>query len=244
MKRSLFLSSLGLTGCGYHLGNRLNDTTWIHNALGIVQPLNHGLIGTRGMARLYTEADVDREFRVNGFDPPNTHEYQAWTSDGYRGFRLVVDGMVDRPHAFSLAELAAMPRLAQITRHDCVEGWSAIGKWAGPRLRDVLAQVAPRAGARYAVFHCMDATDDGSLYYESLGLHEAAHPQTLLALQLNDKPLDAAHGAPVRLRIPTQLGYKSAKRVRRIEFVASFAHIGHGSGGYWEDNGYEWYAGI
>jgi DMSO/TMAO reductase YedYZ molybdopterin-dependent catalytic subunit len=244
VKRSIFLASLGLAGCGYHLGNRLNDTTWIHNALGIVQPLNHDLIGTRGMARLYKESDIDRNFRVNGFDPPNTSEYVSWTHDGYRGFRLIVGGMVDRPRAYTLSELRAFPGVAQITRHDCVEGWSAIGKWTGPRLGDVLAAAAPRAGARYVVFHCMDMTNDGSLYYESLGLHEAAHPQTLLALRLNDKPLDAEHGAPVRLRVPTQLGYKSAKWVRRIEVVASLSPIGHGYGGYWEDNGYEWYAGI
>ena len=244
MKRSLFLASLGLTGCGYHLGNRLTETKWIHNALGIVQPLDHGLIGTHGMARLYTEAEIDRNFRVNGFDPPSTSEYAIWKKDGYRGFRLVVDGLVERPRAYTLAELSAFPQLAQITRHDCVEGWSVIGKWTGPRLGEVLGAAMPRNGARYVVFHCMDQTDDGSLYYESLDLHEAAHPQTLLALRLNDEPLDADHGAPVRLRVPTQLGYKSAKWVRRIEVVASFSRIGHGFGGYWEDNGYEWYAGI
>src|SRR5579872_645608 len=244
MKRSLFLASLGLTGCGYHLGNRLTETKWIHNALGIVQPLNHDLIGTHGMARLYTEAEIDRNFRVNGFDPPSTSEYASWKKDGYRGFRLVVDGLVERPRAYTLAELSAFPQLAQITRHDCVEGWSVIGKWTGPRLGEVLGAAMPRNGARYVVFHCMDQTDDGSLYYESLDLHEAAHPQTLLALRLNDEPLDADHGAPVRLRVPTQLGYKSAKWVRRIELVASLHAIGHGYGGYWEDNGYEWYAGI
>lgn len=244
MKRSIFLASLGLTGCGYHLGNRLNETEWIHKAIGIVQPLNHAVIGTHGMAKLYTDADVDRNFRTNGFDPPNTAQYNGWVRDDYRGYRLVVDGLVERPQAYTLAELRAFPRLGQITRHDCVEGWSAIGKWAGPRLRDVVASVVPKTGARYVVFHCMDKTDDGTLYYESLGLHEAAHPQTVLALDLNDAPLDAAHGAPVRLRVPTQLGYKSAKWVRRIELVASFSNIGNGKGGYWEDNGYEWYAGI
>ena len=244
MKRSLFLASLGLTGCGYHLGNKLNDTEWIHKTLGIVQPLNHAVIGTRGMARTYPDSDVDINFRTNGFDPPSTSQYNLWVRDDYRGYKLIVDGMFERPQAYTLAELRAFPQLAQATRHDCVEGWSAIGKWAGPRLRDVIASAVPAAGARYVVFHCMDATDDGSLYYESLDLHEAAHPQTVLALNLNDAPLDAAHGAPVRLRVPTQLGYKSAKWVRRIEAVASFADIGAGHGGYWEDNGYEWYAGI
>ena len=102
----------------------------------------------------------------------------------------------------------------------------------------------PAQGARYVVFHCLDRSPEGAPYYESLNLHQASHPQTLLALDLNDKPLDVDHGAPVRLRIPTQLGYKSAKWVRRIELVADYSHLFGGKGGYWEDNGYEWYAGI
>src|SRR5581483_917663 len=97
VKRSIFLASLGLTGCGYHLGNKLNETQWIHNALGIVQPLNHGIIGTRGMARVYKDDDVDRNFRTNGFDPPNTSEYNSWVRDQYRGYKLIVDGLVERP---------------------------------------------------------------------------------------------------------------------------------------------------
>jgi DMSO/TMAO reductase YedYZ molybdopterin-dependent catalytic subunit len=137
-----------------------------------------------------------------------------------------------------------MERQTQTTRHDCVEGWSAIGKWSGVRLGDVLDAAGPRADARYVVFHCMDNDGSGNLYYESLDMHQAHHPQALLALTLNDAPLDPAHGAPVRLRVPTQLGYKSAKWVARIELVSSFAAIGSGRGGYWEDQGYEWYAGI
>ncbi|MDP9018497.1 MAG: molybdopterin-dependent oxidoreductase, partial [Candidatus Eremiobacteraeota bacterium] len=130
------------------------------------------------------------------------------------------------------------------TRHDCVEGWSAIGKWSGVRLADVLDAVGPRPDAKYVVFHCMDVSSDDTPYYESLDVHEARHPQTLLALELNGRVLDPAHGAPVRLRVPTQLGYKSAKWVNRIELVGSFATIYAGNGGYWEDQGYEWYAGI
>ena len=137
-----------------------------------------------------------------------------------------------------------MKPLVQATRHDCVEGWSAIGKFGGVPLRDVLRLAAPKANARYVVFHCFDRSPENDLYYESLDLEQAAHPQTILALDLNDKPIDAAHGAPVRLKIPTQLGYKSAKWVSRIEIAADFKHIFGGNGGYWEDNGYEWYGGI
>ena len=108
----------------------------------------------------------------------------------------------------------------------------------------MIAKASPRSDARYVVFHCMDTDDQGQPYYESLDLHQAMHPQALLAMRLNDSALDADHGAPVRLRVPTQLGYKSAKWVSRIEVVGSFANIYAGGGGYWEDQGYEWYAGI
>jgi len=132
----------------------------------------------------------------------------------------------------------------QITRHDGVEGWSAIGKGSGVPLAAVLDAVTPRPDARYIVFRCMDNDGAGNLYYESLDMHQARHPQALLATHLNDAPLDPAHGAPVRLRVPTQLGYKSAKWIARIEVVGTFANIYAGRGGYWEDQGYEWYAGI
>ncbi len=163
---------------------------------------------------------------------------------GFDGYRLRVDGLVDRPQTLTLGELRAAGERSQITRHDCVEGWSAIGKWRGVPLATVLTMARPKASARYCVFHCFDQDQSGTKYYESLDLHEAAHPQTLLALDLNDKPLDPDHGAPVRLKIPTQLGYKSAKWVQRIELVADYKRIEGGNGGYWEDQGYEWYAGI
>lgn len=245
MKRRLFVASTlsaALSGCA--AGNALSQNATVRSILTSVDPLNHALIGTRGSAREYTEADVDRNFRVNGFDPPSTVPYARMVEDGFRSYRLVVDGLVDRKQVFTLAELRAMQLHAQITRHDCVEGWSAIGKWRGVRVADVLALVKPQQGARYAIFYCMDSDEQGTPYYESLDLHEAAHPQTILALDLNDKPLDPAHGAPVRMKIPTQLGYKSAKWVNRIELASSYAKVYAGHGGYWEDQGYNWYAGI
>lgn len=246
MKRKLFLASSissALAACS-PLGTALNDNAGFHNLLGSAQALNRLAIGTRGMAREYREADVDRDFRVNGLATPSDASYTELVASHFQRYRLVVDGAVDRPQALALARLQAMQRSTQITRHDCVEGWSAIGKWSGVRLADVLALAAPRSDARYVVFHCMDRDEQGTMYYESLDVRQAQHPQTLLALSLNDAPLDPDHGAPVRLRVPTQLGYKSAKWVRRIEVVGSFANIGSGGGGYWEDQGYEWYAGI
>jgi DMSO/TMAO reductase YedYZ molybdopterin-dependent catalytic subunit len=132
----------------------------------------------------------------------------------------------------------------QITRHDCVEGWSAIGKWKGVPLSEVLSLVRPTSRVRYIVFHCADPMDrQGTKYYESIDIEDAYHPQTILAYELNDQPLPIKNGAPMRLRVERQLGYKMAKYIMQIELVDSFEHI-DGKGGYWEDRGYEWYAGI
>jgi DMSO/TMAO reductase YedYZ molybdopterin-dependent catalytic subunit len=246
VKRRLFLASslgaLGLAGCG-----PVKESLTIGPFRGVLlsaEKLNHAVIGTHGLAREYKDADVDRDFRVNGLDTPSDSTYAGLVRGGFRDYRLVVDGLVEHPQKLSLAELRAAGDRTQITRHDCVEGWSAIGKWRGVPLGLVVAMAQPKAAARYCVFHCYDADSSGQTYYESLDLHQAAHPQTVLALDLNDKPLDPDHGAPVRLKIPTQLGYKSAKWVRRIELVADFKPIYGGTGGYWEDQGYEWYAGI
>jgi len=147
-----------------------------------------------------------------------------------------------------MAQLRALPSRTQITRHDCVEGWSCIGEWTGTPLRLVLAAAKPKADARYVVFHCADNMaqegDAARFYYESLDLLDAIHPQTLLAYELNGQALPIEHGAPVRLRVERQLGYKMAKFVNRIEIVDSYARLNGGRGGYWEDQGYSWYAGI
>jgi DMSO/TMAO reductase YedYZ molybdopterin-dependent catalytic subunit len=245
VKRRLFIASAAsaLAGCG-PLSSGLNENGAVRRVLASAEGLNHALIGTRGLAREYHERDVDRQFRVNGFATPTDASYTRLLAGNFARYRLVVDGAVERPHAFDLAELDRMPQHTQITRHDCVEGWSAIGKWSGVPVAAVLDAVRPRNDARYLVFRCMDNDGAGNLYYESLDLHQARHPQALLAMRLNDSALDADHGAPVRLRVPTQLGYKSAKWIARIEVVGSFANIATGHGGYWEDQGYEWYAGI
>jgi DMSO/TMAO reductase YedYZ molybdopterin-dependent catalytic subunit len=244
MKRRLFVAALGassLVACG-PVKQSLTDS--LRDPLDSVQKLNHLIIGTRGSARLYSEADIDTNFRVNGLDTPSDARYADAARDNFGGYRLPVTGLVDRPQVFTLAELRAMPLLTQITRHDCVEGWSVIGKWRGVPLGTIIAMAQPKRTARYVVFSCFDKDEDGTEYYESLDLHEAAHPQTMLALDLNDKPIDPDHGAPVRLRIPTQLGYKSAKWVRKIELADAFPKTLLSKGGYWEDQGYEWYGGI
>jgi DMSO/TMAO reductase YedYZ molybdopterin-dependent catalytic subunit len=147
--------------------------------------------------------------------------------------------------SWSLAALKELPSRTQITRHDCVEGWSAIGKWTGVPLGDLMRKVQPLTNAKFAVFHCADVDEDGVPYYESMALVDCYHPQTIMAYELNGTPLDIPHGAPIRLRFERQLGYKQAKYVTKIELVETLSGIAGGKGGYWEDDqGYEWYAGI
>ena len=234
-----------LAGC-----EKLSQSEWFPKLLASGERLNQkvqgALGGRRSMAQEFTEADLSPQFRSNGTSTPDSAAYKALVADGFNSYQLVVDGLVDRPTTFSLAELKSLPNRTQITRHDCVEGWSAIGKWKGAKLTALLDMVHPKPQARFVVFHCADPMEANgkSLYYESIDLDDAYHAQTILAYELNDKALPVQNGAPLRLRVERQLGYKQAKYVMRIELVDSFARIAGGNGGYWEDNGYEWYAGI
>jgi DMSO/TMAO reductase YedYZ molybdopterin-dependent catalytic subunit len=150
---------------------------------------------------------------------------------------------VEHPLVFTLAELRALPQRTQITRHDCVEGWSAIGEWTGPQLGLLLEAAGVLPAARFILFRCADELN-GAPYSESIDLEDARHPQTIVAHLLNGEPLPVKNGAPLRMRIERQLGYKHAKYLTGIEAVASLDGIGGGQGGYWEDRGYQWYAGI
>jgi DMSO/TMAO reductase YedYZ molybdopterin-dependent catalytic subunit len=205
---------------------------------------SHRLIGRNALAPEFTEAEMSPVFRTNGNTMPASGDYQAHVASGFANWQLQVDGLVAAPKTFSLATLRAMPARTQITRHDCVEGWSAIGKWTGVPLSTLLSQVTLLPAARYLVLHCADDFG-GQKYYESIDLVDAFHPQTILAHAMNDQALTVGHGAPLRLRVERQLGYKQAKYVMRVEAVASLDGIGLGKGGYWEDQiGYDWYAGI
>jgi DMSO/TMAO reductase YedYZ molybdopterin-dependent catalytic subunit len=246
MKRQLFIASslsAALAGCSA-IGTKLNDNARVHAVIDSAEVLNRALIGTHGLAKEYARRDISSDFPIDSLPTPTDTSYERIVKDGYRSFSLAVDGAVERPQTYSYARLQHMRQAANITRHDCVEGWSAIAQWSGVPLRDILAAAQPRADAKYVVFHCMDVDQQGTPYYESLDLSQANHPQALLALQMNGRPIAPDHGAPVRLRVPTQLGYKSAKWVRRIQVVGTLASLYGGSGGYWEDQGYEWYAGI
>lgn len=256
------------------------------------------LLTPASLAKEFPDSEISPWFKPNGTIEPPDKTYKALAAKNFEGFRLRVDGLVERPQDLSLADLRALPARTQTTRHDCVEGWSAIGKWTGVPLSEVLQRAGLKPQARYVVFHCADTMeyatgggdeteekttanpgmesrpegaesqasdsqaagaeapaqggdDEGDeaqgtpvRYYESIDLTDAFHPQTILAYDLNGKALPVSNGAPLRLRVERQLGYKQAKYVMRIEVTESLNGIGDGKGGYWEDRGYEWYAGI
>jgi DMSO/TMAO reductase YedYZ molybdopterin-dependent catalytic subunit len=238
------LSAVALAGC-----DAITNSQWGSKVLRAGERANRGaqraLTAKAALAQEFSEADLSADFRSNGTSEPGDETYQSLAKDQFRDWTLKIDGLVQAPKQVSLAQLRMMKARTQITRHDCVEGWSAIGKWTGVPLSEVLALAQPKPAARYVVFHCADPMDaDGTRYYESIDLEEAHHPQTILAYELNGEALPVKNGAPIRVRIERQWGYKMAKYIMRIELVADFKGIGGGNGGYWEDQGYEWYAGI
>lgn len=253
-RRGFLARTLALAGTTLLAGcTDINQTAWwpriLDSAEGLTKWAERLFAGSHALAPEYSRADIAPSFRANGTLNPNTDAYNALAANGFRDWRLTVSGLVERPLSLSLDDLVAMPSRTQITRHDCVEGWSCIGEWTGVQLSRVLAMAVPLPNARYVVFYCMDPMASDSLapppfYYETLDLLEATHPQTLLAYRLNGEALPIAHGAPVRVRAERQLGYKQPKYVERIALVESYAQIAGGKGGYWEDLGYEQWGGI
>lgn len=232
-----------LAGC-----DAINEAPTVRKILSLGEDMHRGaqraLTDRDALAREYSRADLSPVFRSNGTRMPSGDGYAAHARGGFVDWRVKVSGLVDKPLSLSLADIRAMPQRHQITRHDCVEGWSAIGEWTGVQLSRVLGAAAMRDSARYIVFRCADRIGDAD-YYESCDLVDALHPQTILAWALNRELLPIANGAPLRLRIERQLGYKHAKYLTAIEVVASLDGLGAGKGGYWEDRvDYEWYAGI
>ena len=245
MKRRNVLAGLGaglVAGC-----SKVGGSAPMQKLFGLADDWHRGaqraLGGPEALAREFSPAEISPYFRGNGTLDPGDPAYEAHAAAKFVDWKLAVGGLVERPLELTLDQVRGLPQRTQITRHDCVEGWSAIGQWTGPQLKTILAMAKLKPEARYIVFRCADAID-GELYYESVDLVDALHPQTIVAHQLNGQPLPVKNGAPLRMRIERQLGYKHAKYVNGIEAVASLAPIAGGKGGYWEDRGYQWYAGI
>ena len=365
-RRGFLAGTAGLAGAAALGGcDRIAGTEWGRRTLRLGEDANlhvqRLLLTPASLAREYPSSAVSAVFKPNGTVDPEDRDYRRLAAGQFAKYRLKVDGLVEHPQDLSLTDLRALPARTQITRHDCVEGWSCIGGWTGVPLAAILERAGLKPQARYVVFHCADtmeqagggleggddddtadagddagadapaatgdakaakdtksgggsgglawgasddkpdakagdtadakgdaatnanpgmqarpagkeakATDSKSAksdakaaggpegaakggtakgggpirYYESIDLTDAYHPQTLLAYDMNGTPLPVSNGAPLRLRVERQLGYKQAKYIMRLEVVDSLAGFGDGKGGYWEDRGYEWYAGI
>ncbi len=235
---ALFLgacSKVGETKVGSSLLNAAED--WHRKA-------HRALSSRTALVREYSREDRSPTFRGNGSTDPQNGDYPAQAAANFADWQLTVSGLVDTPLTLGMDQLRALPQRTQITRHDCVEGWSAIGEWTGPQLSRLLEMAGVQDRANFVVFRCADNLN-GADYYESVDMIDAYHPQTIIAHRLNGQPLEIKNGAPLRMRIEKQLGYKHAKYLTGIELVESLDNIGGGEGGYWEDrSGYQWYAGI
>lgn len=245
MRRRGFLAALGaafVTGC-----NKVAETNAGSKLLGAAEKWHEGahrfLTDRKALAPEYPRSAISPYFRGNGSIDPQNGDYPQQAAENFANWRLEVRGLVENPMTLSLDNIRRLPQRTQVTRHDCVEGWSAIGEWTGPQLSVLLDAAKLRPEARFIVFRCADNLN-GADYYESVDLIDAYHPQTIVAHQLNGEPLPIRNGAPLRMRIERQLGYKHAKYLTAIEAVASLEESGEGNGGYWEDRGYQWYAGI
>lgn len=216
----------------------------VQRALGaLVDPLQRAITHTFTSRQRFSPRDVSPYHRVNGFPPPD-EGYERLAAGGFADYRLRVGGLVEHPLELSLSDLRALGVGGQITRHNCIQGWTAVAQWAGVPLARVLDLAVPRTGARYVVFYALD--DKGLTegegrhghFYGTLPLELAGDPQTILALEMNGGPLPIQHGAPLRLRVETQLGFKMVKWISAIELVDDYRSIGMGQGGWREDQMY------
>ena len=169
---------------------------------------------------------------------PTSDEWKTLAADDFKDYRLKVSGLVENPVELSLDEIRALGKKTQITLHHCIQGWSGIAAWGGLPMAELIKLVRPQPEARVAVFYSFGEGLEGGQYYDSHSLANLMHPQTLLAYEMNDEPLNALHGAPLRLRVENQLGFKMVKWIRAIEFVESQKAFGEGEGGYNEDHEY------
>lgn len=246
IKRRSLLAGFAALGAGACARIAESDTgqSLFESAEDWHRAAHRALAGKQGLAPEFTRAERSPTFKGNGSVTVESDFYREQLAGGFPEWRLTVGGLVEKPLSLSLADIRALPQRTQITRHDCVEGWSAIGEWTGPQLSALLDAAKVRKEANFILFRCAD-TLYGNAYYESVDMVEAYHPQTIIAHSLNGEPLPEKNGAPLRARIERQLGYKQPKYLTGIEAIASFADIGKGKGGFWEDYaGYQWYGGV
>jgi DMSO/TMAO reductase YedYZ molybdopterin-dependent catalytic subunit len=208
---------------------------------GVGETLTYGaqrlLMANHSLAREFNRSQISKSVPIDG-KPPEQENYQRLLAGKFADWRLKVDGLVARPSFFSLAELKSYPSRTQITHQACEEGWSFIAEWTGVPLSCVLGVVGVLPRARYVAYFAFDES------WDSLDIPEALHPQTLLAYGMNGEELPAPHGAPLRMKVPRQLGYKNVKYLSHITVTDTLKNIRNGQGSISPDYGYSWYAGI
>jgi DMSO/TMAO reductase YedYZ molybdopterin-dependent catalytic subunit len=229
-RRRFLRRTLTLGGVSMLAGCSITDDRHVEAALQAISRFNDGAQGwlfdpTR-LAPTYPDSMITRPFPFNAY----YGEGEVREVDG-QAWRLDVTGLVADRRRWSLADLRALPQASQVTRHICVEGWSAIGKWGGVPFAEVLRRAGADLGAKYVDFRCADD------YHTSIDMATALHPQTILALDWDGTPLPAKYGYPVKLRMPTKLGYKNPKHIHTVVVTNTYP------GGYWEDQGYNWFGG-
>lgn len=183
----------------------------------------------------YSEKDISPYFWHNGHYP-DSDEYKALFDQNFAGYRLRISGLVDNPVELDLMQLRALPRHEQITQHFCIQGWSGVAKWGGVSMQTLVELVKPRPEARWVVFYSLGEGPNEGLYYDAHPIEQMSHQLTMLAYDMNDEPLSYGHGAPLRLRNESQLGFKQVKWLKGIDFVADFSEVGGGFGGYNQDH--------
>ena len=237
-------AAVGASGLGVaaHFANRYGLIPPDHGGIfGVGETLTYAaqrvLMSRHSLAREFNRSQISKVAPING-KPPETDPYQRLLAGGFADWRLTVDGLVARPSSFSLAELKRFPSRSQITHQACEEGWSFIAEWTGVPLSYVLNLVGVSPQAKYVVFFPFDK------WWESIDMADAWHPQTFLTYGMNGQELPTPHGAPVRLKVARQLGYKNVKYLSRLSVVGTVKNIGKGLGGANPEDGYSWYAGI
>lgn len=247
-RRRLIKTSLGAAAgvAGFGAAVRLADRCGLipanHSGIyGLSETLTYAaqrlLTKLPSMAREFDRSRISKVIPVNG-EAPKTDPYRRLLAGGFADWRLTIDGMVARPGSFSLAELKRLPSRTQITHQACEEGWSFIAEWTGTPLSPVLESVGVHPEARFVFFFTFDG------WWDSIDMDDALHPQTLLAYAMNGPEMPLDHGAPLRLKVPRQLGYKNLKYLSRITVTDSARGIGDGLGSGGPSAGYSWYAGI
>ncbi len=222
-----------------------HQSRFTHRVLAkLVDPVRHWFFHFTTSRQTYAESEYSPHFRINGYPPISAYPqakgdddtYERLLANNFADFRLEVHGAVEEPLSLSLEDLRAMPRQDQATLHHCIQGWTSIGRWSGVRVGEILRRCRPKPEAKYLVFWSFGMHEKtGKVYYECVDMEIARHPQTILAYELNGEPLPLQHGAPLRPRFETQLGFKMVKFLRSIELVEDFSTVGGGMGGIRED---------